>query len=1102
LRAGSLLAGRYRIGALLGRGGMGEVYQAEDTRLGRAVAVKLLPAHLTEDPERRHRFQQEAKAASALNHPNVITVHEIGETGEGNFIVMELVRGRALRALAGTPMPLATLASVIAQVAAALAASHAAGITHRDIKPENIMLRDDGYVKVLDFGLARLAAPEGASPDTSGQPFQTIPGGLMGTVAYMSPEQARGLEAGPASDIFALGVVCYELATGVHPFRAASTLRILHAIATDHPAPAAQCNPQVPPALERLMAGMLEKEGGRRPAATQVGEMARAIGRRFEDETVAGAPPPDLRATEAAPRRIVGRENDLEELRAGLASAAAGRGLLLCLVGEPGIGKTTLAEEFLAEAAAQGRAQVGRGRCSERLAGAEAYLPLLEALESLAHDSAARATLKQLAPTWYAQVAASESAAGSPATADGPASQERLKRELCAFLQEVSRTTPLALFLDDLHWADVSTVDMLSFAGGRVSGMRVLIVATYRLSDMLRDRHVFLQVRPALQARGVCRELTLSFLRLPDIERYLELELPGHRLPPEFSRLIHAKTEGNPLFMADLLRYLRDRAVIASRSGRWTLAQALPELERDLPESVRGMIECKMSQLSDEDRRLLSAAGVQGAEFDSAVVAKALELSADSVEERLEKLEREHAVVRMIEEREFPDGSLTLRYRFVHVLYQNALYHALRATRRAAWSAAVARALAGFYGAQSHRIAAELASLWEVARSWQEAADQYMLASRHASRVFADEECAVLARRGLDCLRQLPETAERAGQELRLQITLGTALMTTRGYASEEVAKVFFRSEELCRRLGDPRQLVRVLFGLTVICVTRGDLARACELSAQCLALAEDLRDQELQAQANWACGLSLKYVGEYQRACRHLEQAVNLSQAGERDPPAPLRRIIPGIFSRGHLAMLLLYCGESERAWRIHDEILATPETFSHPLSLADNSYQACLMDVFERRVNHVRAAAEKLICLAAQHGLRWYAAMAAILHGWALVFEGQSEAGLEQMRAGLADFRATGTMLSVSSYLGLLAEALHHAGRWEEAGASIQEALAVARQTGESYYEAELLRVQGVILQTTGDHAAAKDCFDQAVAIARRQGAKRLEERALGMR
>src|SRR6185436_15463139 len=175
-----------------------------------------------------------------------------------------------------------------------------------------------------------------------------------------------------------------------------------------------------------------------------------------------------------------------------------------------------------------------------------------------------------------------------------------MKREFGTLLEEVSERRPLVLFFDDLHWADVSTIDLLAYLSSKFDSLRVLVIATYRPSDLLLAKHPFLQVRPDLLSRGLCRDIDLEFLSRSEIEKYLALEFPEHRFPPELPALIYSKTEGNPLFVADLVRYLRDREVIAEQQGRWALAQSLPAIERDLPESVRGMIERKIAQLSEE----------------------------------------------------------------------------------------------------------------------------------------------------------------------------------------------------------------------------------------------------------------------------------------------------------------------------------------------------------------------------------------------------------------------------------------------------------------------------------------------------------------------
>src|SRR5262245_49251057 len=264
--------GFYYVAALMGRGGMGEVYCAQDSRLGREIVLKLLLVQFTTDADRLRRFEQEARAASALNHPNIVTVYEFGETEAGRYIAMEMVRGQTLRALIGHVIGIDQLAALGRQAAEALAVAYAAGITHRDIKPENIMVRDDGYVKVLDFGLARLSPLQKGGP--AARAAQTTDSGMMmGTVAYMSPEQAQGEAVTTATDIFSLGVVLYELATGRHPFHAPTILATLQAIVSSAPPAPSQLNSEIPATLELLITQMLSKEPALRPTAQAVALM-------------------------------------------------------------------------------------------------------------------------------------------------------------------------------------------------------------------------------------------------------------------------------------------------------------------------------------------------------------------------------------------------------------------------------------------------------------------------------------------------------------------------------------------------------------------------------------------------------------------------------------------------------------------------------------------------------------------------------------------------------------------------------------------------------------------------------------------------------------
>ncbi len=725
--------GHYRVDGRIGSGGMGEVYRGFDTRLNRPVALKLLRTGDSDQSDIVQRFLREARAASALNHPNIVTIHEVGETAGGElFIVQELIDGKTLRTLIETAQSQATTVDIGRQVARALAAAHAAGIVHRDVKPENIMVRSDGYVKVLDFGLARVIDHQ-ASERSTVLRQDTAPGTVLGTAAYMSPEQARGTQAGPAADIFALGVVLYEMAAGRRPFVAPSSIGVLAAILSEQPVPLVRLNPATPASFDALVHRMLAKEPERRPSAREVDEELASFS---AGETLTEP----ARTSAVAPRKTVGREVERAELRRAYARVRDGQSIILGVSGEAGIGKTSLIEDFFVELTSRPeRPIIARGRCSERLAGAEAYLPILEALDNLLHRAGGESLqtlMKTVAPTWYLQVATrsiEESSMADLRVDALTASQERMKREVGAFFEDISKSRPVVLFLDDLHWADVSTIDILNYLAGRFADMRVLVLTTYRPAEMALAQHPFLGIANNLRSRGLFEEIGLGFLGRVDVDRYLALEFPEHRLPQEFSAFIHAKTEGSPLFMADLVRYLRDSGSIVEQPGTWVLARAVSDMPRDLPESVRSMIARKIEQVDERDRALLLAASVQGTEFDSAIVSEAMELDPAEVEQRLDLLERVHVFVKRGAEYEFPDLTLTLQYQFVHALYQNMLYASLQPTRRAALSGRVARALVA-HGEDTPASAARLAVLFEAARDFATSARYYFIAAQHSVR--------------------------------------------------------------------------------------------------------------------------------------------------------------------------------------------------------------------------------------------------------------------------------------------------------------------------------------------------------------------------------
>ena len=921
----------YRLVAEAGRGQMGTLYQAFDTRLRRTVALKLLPRQARTDPRQLERFRREARAAGSLSHPAICALYEVGEHEGQPFLVMEWVEGQSLRPSDGVQPDLGRLLPAFRQVAGALRAAHAAGIVHRDIRPENLILRPDGYVKVLDFGLARLA-PE----DASLAPPHTDLSVLHGAARYLSPEQAKGEAVRTSSDIFSLGIILYELTTGRHPFETEGPPATRMAMVHRTPEAPRRINPEIPAHLESLILQMLGKDPGRRPTAAEV----EAVLQELSGADAGARTPVSL----LPGRRTVGRQEERKALWAGFESAAAGRGSILCVTGEPGIGKTTLVEEFLRDVAASGQVHcAARGRCSERLAGAEAYLPFLEALQNLLQDAAgtlAKRLLRNLAPTWHAQVAPSgdEESFRADLGHNRASSRERMKRELLGFLEELTRLRPLVLFLDDVHWADASTVDLLSFLGSRVQGLRLLLVVAYRPAELLAGmpaRHPFVPVQLEWQRRGVCRELSLAFLSRSDVAGYLALTLSGHRLPQDFAHRLHALTEGNPLFLVELIRHFQQQQVIVETDGSWQLAVDLPDILDELALSVRGLIQRQLDRLDEADRRLLAVASVQGYEFDSAVVAGVLGLDAADVEERLEALDRVHGLVRLVREYEFPDRTLTLRYIFVHVLYQNTLYQSLRPSQRAEWSAGLAETILAYHGDRSAAHAAELACLFEAAQEPARAAEYFLQAAQNAARVFAHQEAVALAQRGLCLLHAMPETPERAERELPLQMILGMQLQITQGFAAPQAKSAYTRARELCRQVSQA-PLFQVLWGLWLFHKVRSELPRAREMAQELFDLAQQLQEPGLVLQSHQALAVTTLCLGEPHSTRTHMEQALALYDPQRYEAHTFMFGQDPGAACQafGGVAMWLL--GYTEQALAISRSAVSLSHRLLQPSSQA----------------------------------------------------------------------------------------------------------------------------------------------------------------------
>ena len=484
------------------------------------------------------------------------------------------------------------------------------------------------------------------------------------------------------------------------------------------------------------------------------------------------SPTDEPRAPEST---FVGRERETERMADHFARMRNGTGKVVFVAGEAGIGKSSLAEEFMQSMQDLHPGLIlARGRAVEQYGTGEAYLPFLDALEALLRSGCpgVTAVLRAHAPTWCLQLPAFVSASSSSDLArlhreTAGATKDRMLREMGDALGALSQKTSLLILLEDLHWADPSTVDLLRYLGSRMAAQRVLLLATFRPEDVQIANHPLKNCRIEMQAHQQCDEITLDMLGADDIVHLIDARFHPNRFPAEFAGLVRNRTDGQPLFTVSLLEFLARRGDLAPAGADWTLATPLGEMGLEIPDTVREMIRKKSAALDPESRLALQYASVEGEEFLSAVLAGLLNRDEIAVEEQLATLAATHRLIVRRGEEELPDGLLTTRYAFAHALYQNVFYEELVAKRREMLHAHAGEQLLRHYGERAPRIAAQLAVHFERGRNWPRAIEFLLLAGANAGRLFANLQAAGHYTRALSVAGKLPPET-RAETEFRI----------------------------------------------------------------------------------------------------------------------------------------------------------------------------------------------------------------------------------------------------------------------------------------------------------------------------------------------
>ncbi len=785
----SFANGRYAVKKFLGEGGKKKVYLVHDSLLDRDVAFALIKTEKL-DAASRQRISREAQAMGRLgDHPNIVGIYDMGEEKGQPYVVLPLLPGGDVEGLMEKAperrLPIERSIDIAKAVCRGLEYAHSKGVIHRDIKPGNVWLNADGIAQIGDFGLA-------LALDLS---RLTNEGMMVGTYYYMPPEQAMGGEVSPQADLYSLGAMLYEMVAGRPPFTGDDTVAIIGQHINTPPVSPSWHRPELSPALSALIMRLLEKDPHHRPASA--GEVLKALEviETGNAEKVTSREEAVLTENPLYRRVFVGREPELRQLQSAFDLAASGQGSLMMVVGEPGIGKTSLSEQLATYATLRG-GQALVGHCYEEGSLSLPYLAFVEALRSYAGTRDISELQKELGP-WAADVARIVSEVRErlsiPPRLKGDPEEERyrLMQAVSDFLGNVAANKPLVIVLEDLHCADRGTLEMLGHVARNLGNKRLLLVGTYR--DIEVDRtHPLSSSLADLRRLPTFSRVLLRGLNADEVRRMLA-GIAGQEVPWGLAQVVHRQTEGNPLFVQEVIRYLAEEGVFVRDKGRWQPAKDTP-VEMRIPDGLRDVIGKRLSSLSETCNRLLSTAAVIGRDFRLEVLQRVAGLSDEDLFKALEEA-RKAAV---IEER--TGTGAVVNYRFAHAFFRQTLYEEIIAPRRIRLHQQVARALEEVYKNRLAEHAAELAEHFSYSSDSEDlkkAISYSEMAAERATSVFDYGEAVRLLEKALQVQEVLdPEDKIRMCD---LLLSLGDTLTMAgnpRRALDHEFEKAFHLAED------------------------------------------------------------------------------------------------------------------------------------------------------------------------------------------------------------------------------------------------------------------------------------------------------------------